>query len=362
MPPFAARRLAPRAIRGTYDGRSRGPCDTTARPEAHTATGMQPAPLPDVEIAWTAGAFVPRATLSVPVGDAGFVLGTTVTEQLRTFRGRLFLPDEHRDRLAASLAAVGIESPVPPHTLVEAAGHVARHNHALATRDADDAAHDLGVVMFVTPGALPAQHEGAPGRPWAAVHSFPLAFMAWARAYDRGVSLRSVATRQVPVTCWPLHAKVRSRLHYFLADREAHAAEPGARAVLAHDDGRISETSTANVAIVRAGTIETPPSTDALPGISLAYARRLADRLGIAWHERSLTTADLTDADELLLTSTPSCLLPGTRLDGRAIGSGRPGPVYRALLDAWSRAVDLDIVHQALAAAAGPSAAREWTS
>lgn len=322
---------------------------------------MQPVPHSDVEIAWTAGAFVPRATLAVPVGDAGFVLGTTVTEQLRTVRGRLFLPDEHAHRLAASLAAVGIEPPVPPERLVEAAAHVARHNHALATRDSDEAARDLGVVIFVTPGALPAQHEGAPGRPWAAVHSFPLAFAVWARAYDDGVSLRTVATRQVPVTCWPLHAKVRSRLHYFLADREAHAAEPGARAVLAHDDGRISETATANVAVVRAGAIETPPATDALPGISLAYMRRLAGRLGIPWHEHSLTTADLANADELLLTSTPSCLLPCTRLDGRAVGSGRPGPVYRVLLEAWSRAVGLDIVHQARAAA-GPSAAGEQTS
>lgn len=323
---------------------------------------MHPVPHSDVEIAWTAGAFVPRATLAVPVGDAGFVLGTTVTEQLRTIRGRLFLPDDHRDRLAASLAAVGIEPPVPPQRLVDAAGHVAHHNHALATRTTDDAALDLGVVIFVTPGAFPAQHEGVPGQPWAAVHSFPLAFASWARAYDRGVSLRTVGTRQVPVTCWPLHAKVRSRLHYYLADREAHAAEPGARAVLAHADGRISETSTANVAIVRDGTIETPPSTDALPGISLAFARHLAGRLGIPWRERSLATDDLSNAAEVLLTSTPSCLLPCTRLDGRAVGAGQPGPVYRALLDAWSRAVDLDIVHQAITAATRPPAPRDATS
>ena len=49
-----------------------------------------------------------------------------------------------------------------------------------------------------------------------------------------------------------MHAKVRSRLHYFLADREAHALESGSRAILCHEDGRASETSTANIAAVRA--------------------------------------------------------------------------------------------------------------
>ncbi|HBB74369.1 MAG TPA: hypothetical protein DC048_07955, partial [Planctomycetaceae bacterium] len=74
---------------------------------------------------------MPRCDLAVPVGDAGFVLGATVTEQLRTIRGRLFLPTEHGERLVASLAAVGIEPPESPTGLVEAAAEVASHNHRL---------------------------------------------------------------------------------------------------------------------------------------------------------------------------------------------------------------------------------------
>jgi len=317
-------------------------------------SGMNPAFPPEIEIAWARGRFIPRSELSVGVGDAGFVLGTTVTEQLRTVGGSLFLPAEHGDRLAGSLAALGIESPMPPASLLEVAAEVARHNYripgtgvAAAPRSPSRPAGDLGVIIFVTPGGLPAQHSGRAGRPWAAVHSFPLAFASWAAAYREGVALRSVATRQVPEACWPLRAKVRSRCHYFLADREAHAAEPGARAVLAHADGRISETSTANLAIVTPRGIATPPPGDALPGISLAFARRLAGRLGMPWCERSLGQADLASADEILLSSTPSCLLPATRFDGRPVGEGRPGPVFRRLLSAWSDAVGLDIVAQA---------------
>jgi branched-subunit amino acid aminotransferase/4-amino-4-deoxychorismate lyase len=202
-------------------------------------------------------------------------------------------------------------------------------------------------VIFVTPGDLAAQHGGRAGRPRTAVHTFPLAFPLWAAAYDSGVALRTVAIRQVPVECWPMHIKVRSRLHYHLADREAAAVEPGSRAVLAHLDGRISETSTANIAVVVAGQIITPPPADALGGVSLAQTRRLAERLGITWHERSLMAADLAAADEILLTSTPSCLLPATRFEGRPVGPGGPGPVYRRLLAAWNDAVGLDIVAQA---------------
>jgi RNA polymerase sigma factor (sigma-70 family) len=97
----------------------------------------------------------------------------------------------------------------------------------------------------------------------------------------------------VPDACWPVRAKVRSRLHYYLADREAHATEPGARAVLLHLDGRVSETSTANVAIVRGDTITTPPPHDALPGVSLRHVRGIAESHGLSWATRSLTVDDL---------------------------------------------------------------------
>ena len=299
--------------------------------------GMRPG-----DQAWLNGRFLPRESLAVSVGDAGFVLGATVTEQLRTFRGELFLPGPHRDRLANSLAAVGIDPGLPLNDILTAAAAVARTNQAHVGDG------DLGVVIFVTPGDQPSQHEAAAGQPVVAVHSFPLAFSLWAEAYAAGVSLRSVAVPQVPAACWPIHAKVRSRLHYYLADREAQAAEPGARSVVCHADGRVSETSTANIAIVQDGRIVSPPPADALPGVSLGFARTLSAVIGIDWAERSLAVADLAAADEILLTSTPSCILPATRFDGRPVGAGQPGAVYHQLLAAWNRAVGIDIAAQAL--------------
>jgi len=298
------------------------------------------------EMAWVDGSFIPRQSLSLPVGDAGFVLGATVTEQLRTFRGRLFMADDHQQRLQETLQIVGLD---PGRSLAEifsAAAEVAARNHAVGR--ADD---DLGLVIFVTPGDQPSQHGGRSGIPRTVIHTFPLAFRLWADAYERGVPLRSVSVRQVPDACWPVQAKVRSRLHYFLADREAHAVEPGSKAVICHLDGRVSETSTANIVIVRGGIIFAPPPADALAGVSLRCAETLAESLGLTRKTRSLTAADLADADEILLTSTPNCILPATRFDGRSVGAGRPGTIYRSLLAAWSSLAGLDIAAQARARA-----------
>jgi branched-subunit amino acid aminotransferase/4-amino-4-deoxychorismate lyase len=297
------------------------------------------------DVAWLSGRLIPRAEFNMPAGDSGFVLGATVTEQLRTFQGRLFLPEPHARRLAASLDAIGVDPGYSIASIMAAADDVVTRNYRLLP--ACDPSDDLGVVMFVTPGDQASQHEGESGRPRVGIHTFPLAFRMWADDYARGVALRTTSVRQVPSDCWPLAAKVRSRLHYFLADREAAATEPGARAVLAHHDGRVSETSTANIAIVTDDGVASPPAGDALPGVSLAFARSLASRLGIPWQDRSLTASDLASAHEILLTSTPNCVLPATRFDGRAVGEGVPGPIYRRLLAAWNEEVGIDIVAQA---------------
>lgn len=312
-------------------------------------------------IAWLNGRFLPAAELALPVGDAGFVLGATVTEQLRTFHGKLFRPTAHGQRLSASLAITGIElSTVCGHEqkplglqvtdVLQAAAEVASRNAALGPAESD-----LGVVIFATPGDLASQHEGQPGSPRVVIHSFPLAFRLWHTAYHRGVNLRRVQVRQVPDACWPVELKCRSRMHYYLADREAAAVEPGSRAILEELDGTICETSTANVLVVHDGVLAAP--THALQGVSLAYVRELALGLGLTWRPRRLVAADLASADEIMLTSTPNCLLPVTRFEGQPVADGRPGKIYHTLLAAWSSEVRLDIAAQA-ASMAGSTIAR----
>ena len=291
--------------------------------------------------AWLNGCFVPRESLSIPVGDCGFVLGATVTEQLRTFGGELFLPKIHGERLSESLGVVGIHLDFSICDVMNAAADVARSNYAQM------AGGDLGVSIFVTPGNFPSQYEGEASQSRVAVHSFPLAFGLWRNAYVSGVSLQSVSIQQIPEASWPIRVKHRSRMHYYLADHEANKKESGARAVLCHSDGRVSETSTSNIAIVHNGRVITPPSSDALSGVSLGFTRSLAISEGIRWEEHSLLMSDLLRADEVLLTSTPSCILPVKSIDGFLIADGQPGRVFHQLLRAWNTSVGMDIVNQA---------------
>ena len=162
------------------------------------------------------------------------------------------------------------------------------------------------------------------------LHTYPLPFRFWAAKYRAGQVLRTTSIQQVPPACWPPSLKCRSRMHYYLADREAAVAEPGSRAVLLDQAGFVTEASTANLIVyTAAGGLLTPPRTHVLRGISLAEIADLAERLHIPLSERELRPADLAAADEVLLTSTPLCLLPVTRYDGRPIGSGAPAPCSR---------------------------------
>lgn len=294
-------------------------------------------------IAYLNGRILPGSSLSISPTDAGFVLGATVAEQLRTFAGKVFRWEDHLARLHHSLQIVGVDPGVTDGELRSAAGELIAHNRALL-----EPGDDLGLSIFVTPGSYPAYATPGESRPVVAMHTYPLPFRLWADKYETGQSLVSTDVPQVSPHCWPPGLKCRSRMHYHLADRRAAEIEPGARALLLDAEGYVTEASTANLAIYRAAEgIVSPPTAKVLHGISLAEVVELAAGLGIAAGERELRIEDVASADEALLTSTPSCLVPVTHLNGRPIGDGRPGPVFRQLLASWGEHVGLDIAGQA---------------
>jgi branched-chain amino acid aminotransferase len=293
-------------------------------------------------VAYLNGHILQARLATLPIDDAGFVLGATVTEQLRTFHGRLFRTARHLERLRHSLDICGIDPPIDTAEFGRIAEELVARNHPLFAPG-----EDLGLVIFVTPGAYAAL-AGRESPPTVGLHTFPLAFGRWAKGYRDGAALVTTSIEQVPPQCWPAELKCRSRMHYYLADQQAAATEPGARALLLDAAGRVSETSTANVLIHLADTgLISPPRSRVLPGVSLEVVIDLAGKLGIPFIEREFRPADVAAADEVLLSSTPNCLLPVTRFDGRAIGGGKPGPVFKRLLAAWSEMVGVEIDEQA---------------
>lgn len=298
-------------------------------------------------LAFLNGRFVPAAELMVPVYDAGFVMGATVAEQLRTFAGRLFRLDDHLRRLARSLEIVGVDSGISMAALADAANELTEHNHRLLAPG-----DDLGLTLFVTPGPYPAMAEEAAALghtgPLVGMHTRPLAFHQWSAKYDSGEALVVTPFQQVPVECWPAELKCRSRMHYYLADRFARQTQTGARALLLDAAGHVLESSTANILVEndREGIVS-PPRECILPGVSVHVIEELAAQLGIAFGHRHLRLDDLLAADEVLLCSTSPCVWPVRSVNGQPIGSALPGPTALRLRQAWSDLVGLDIRQQA---------------
>jgi branched-chain amino acid aminotransferase len=320
-------------------------------------------------IAFLNGQWIPASAATVSVGDAGFVQGTAVAEQLRTFAGKLFRLHDHLARLAHSLGIVGVDPGMSLDELARTADELAARNHALLAPG-----DDLGLSIVVTPGIYSTFAAPGPGvkgdspifadtktgtvpdakigtvpvRPTVCLHTYPLPFHLFAQKYRDGQALATTDVEQVPARCWPPTLKCRSRMHYYLADRHAAIADPQARALLLDAQGFVTEASTANLLIYRAGEgLVSPRYASILHGISLSVAVELAGRLGIPFVQRDLTAADVATADEAFLTSTTTCILPVTKFNGQAIGSGRPGKVFSDLLAAWSEMVGVDIAAQA---------------
>jgi branched-subunit amino acid aminotransferase/4-amino-4-deoxychorismate lyase len=295
-------------------------------------------------VAYVNGQYVPVSAATIPVTDGGFVQGVTVAEQLRTFGGQLFRLQRHLERLAHSLEIVGIHPSISLTEIGRVAQELAQRNHSLL-----DPADDLGLSVFVTPGPYATfETTAARAGPTVGMHTYPLPFHLWFDKYELGQSLVITSVMQVPAACWPPDLKCRSRMHYYLADRQARQIEPGARALLLDESGQVVEASTANVvAYFRGEGIVSPPREAILPGVSLAVLEELAGKLGQRFLHRRLEVEELARADEVLLCSTSPCVWPVTRLAGKPIADGRPGPLARQLLAAWSEMVGLDISAQA---------------
>ncbi len=294
-------------------------------------------------VAYLNGDFVPQSALAVPVYDAGFVLGTTISEQLRTFGGRLFRVEQHLRRLFASLDVVGIDPALSAAEFAEIGKELVSRNRQQV--DPDD---DLGLAMFVTPGPYPTfAPPGATG-PTVCLHTYPAPFDRFVHLYEQGDALAVPEVRQVPAECWPRNLKCRSRMHYYLADRQARQIDPHGRALLLDENGFVTEATTASLVIVEPGpVIVSPRHENILPGISVSVVAELAGRLDIPFVERDLQPADVAAADEVLLAGTTPCVLPVVRFDGAPVGAGRPGPVFRRLIEAWGERVGVDIIAQA---------------
>ena len=296
-------------------------------------------------IAYLNGEFIPQSEAKLPVYDAGVVLGATVTEMIRTFAGQPYKLEEHVARLFRSMRYARFDTEMTPEAMLAAALKVIENNKTKLPPG-----KELGVVLFVTAGEF-SIYAGSAGHgdkmiPTVCIHTFPLPLHLWAKGLKTGLHAVTPSNRHVPPQCIDPKMKYRSRLHYWLAEQEAKLVDPNAATLLLDLDGNVAEFSGGNILIVKDGAIISPPTRNILPGISRQTVIELAAELEIPFLEKDFQVYDVCNAEEAFEATTPFCLMPVTKINNIPIADGKPGPVFRKLLEAWSERVGLDIAEQ----------------
>lgn len=290
------------------------------------------------------GQMIPEDEARVSVFDIGFLYGATFMEAVRTFRHTYFRLEEHLERLENSMRYAGLPPLVSRDHMRDIFQQVLEANIHLTDKD-----DDCWVCANVTPGVgfpqpLVERHDS---EPTVIVYSSALPHREYVRYYAEGKPAITATTRNIPPQCMDPRGKSRSRLHYFMAKREALAIDPQAFAILLDLDGNLTETSGANFFIVSKGALYTSDGQSVLNGISRQTVIELAHDMGVATHERNISLYDAYNAEEAFFTTTSYCILPVSTLNGRPLGGQIPGSLTNRLLSALSEKVGVDIVGQA---------------
>jgi branched-chain amino acid aminotransferase len=268
------------------------------------------------------GQLLPADGPHLSVFDRGFQLGDGIFETLRARGGHATELAEHLARLHRSAAGLDIELPHGTDGRI-AAGIGA----LLAVEGLDGPEGDASVRITVTRGAFRGRGllppSGGAG-PTVVIQAWPVLPPPPGHLSD-GLHLVASAIRRDPEN--PLVSlKTTSRADYVHARLEARRA--GADdALFLTTDGHLSESTSANLFLVRSGELATPALACAiLPGTTRSWILGWAGNVGLRPAEEWLTTRDLAEADEAFLCSSVAGILPVTRFEGRPIGDGRPGP------------------------------------
>ena len=295
-------------------------------------------------ITYVNGDYVPREEAKISVDDRGIIFGDSVFDIGRTFGGVPFKLDAHLERLRRSMRYVELDGDGLTPVIREATERLFELNE-----DAIEAVGDVYFDQIVTRGliASPGDDANAAG-PTVIVKLRPVPFGSFARFYDSGVDLH--ASLLAGSFAGPMDPRVKAANRLantrpeLKGERMSHLGR-GHWTVLLNPDGTISETHSANLVIVTDGRLTVPLRSHALGGISLETLCELAQGLGLPIEERPITTYDVINADETIITATSFSLLPVVGLDGIPLRDGRE--VFDKLLAAWKELVALDFVEQA---------------
>jgi len=271
------------------------------------------------------GEWLPLCDAKVSVLDRGFIFGDGIYEVVPVYYHRPFRLQHHLARFERSTREIGLANPL------DRAGWQSLVQRLIATC-ADD--HQF-VYWQVT--------RGVAKRDFSFPANTPPTIFAMTSPFNRpSEAQRTQGMRAVSRADerW-LRCDVKSISLLGAVLARQFATEHEADEVVQFRDGWLTEGSSSNMWVVRDGTVLAPPRDRLiLEGIRYGFVEELCAAAGVPFEVRRLQRDDVTSADELLMTSATREILPIVMLDGRPLGSGRPGPVYAKLRAGYDAAID----------------------
>jgi D-alanine transaminase len=262
------------------------------------------------------GKFMPVEEARVPVLDRGFIFGDGVYELVPVYSRIPFRLDEHLARLERSLAAVRIRNPYSR----------AEWRDIILQLIAKQQFEDQGIYFQVTRGVAKRDHAfPRDAVPTVFVMSNPLVTPPQ-QLVERGASAVTAIDDR-----W-LRCDIKSISLIGNCLLRQVSADAGATETILFRDGKLTEASASNVFVVRGGVILSPPKSNLiLPGITFDVVTELARGAGLPLEFRAVAEGEVRAADEIWVTSSSKEVLAIVTLDGKPVGEGRPGPVFRRM-------------------------------
>jgi branched-chain amino acid aminotransferase len=267
------------------------------------------------------GRFYPREEAKISVFDHGLLYGDGVFEGIRMYNGKIFRLDDHLDRLYDSAKTIDLCPPLSKKEMEQAIIQTVKKNNLkdayirpIITRGIGD----LGLC----PTKCPKATVIIIATEWGAMYG---------DLYEKGLKATTVSIRRNPACSLPPNVKSLNYLNNILAKIEANC-KGGDEAIMFDMQGHVSEGSGDNIFVVKNGIIYTPPTLNNLRGITRMVVLEIAKSMGISVVEADLGYFDLYTADEIFVTGTAAEVAPIVYVDGRHVGTGKPGPITRQLM------------------------------
>jgi branched-chain amino acid aminotransferase len=273
------------------------------------------------------GKFVPEGEAKISVFDHGLLYGDGVFEGIRAYNGRVFRLDEHLDRLYDGAKTINLCIPHTKEEFKELILETLRRNklkdayiRPVITRGKGD--------LGLDPRKCPVPTVFIITTEWGAMYG---------DLYEKGLCATTVSIRRNAAEALPPNVKSLNYLNNILAKIEC-IYKGGDEAIFFDTNGYVSEGSGDNIFVVKNGVLFTPPTINNLRGITRQVVLELAQSMGITIKEQNMGYFDLYTADEVMVTGTAAEVAPIATIDGRTIGTGRPGPITKQLMAAFKAA------------------------